>query len=474
MDKLSALYNKVYGIYPQNIERLAGAGSNRRYYRLTGTKATVIGTVATNLKENRAFFALADYFATKDLPVPEVIAVDDDEMHYLQTDLGDTSLFSLIARHGLDSHDVDTQIEKSMNMLARVHAAGHGFNTEVCFPRQAMDKRAVMWDLNYFKYCFAKPSGAAYDEDALENAFGHLANLVLDEKPEVLLLRDFQSRNIFIHNGEPYMIDFQGARRGPALYDVASFLWQSRIGMPDDMKFVMARKYADYMRQYGTPLPSNWENNLRLMALFRMLQVLGAYGFRGLFEHKTEFITSIPQALENSLALLCELNIKELDPVKALISSAIRQDRFQKRAAGNRLKIKVYSFSYKKGIPEDFSGNGGGFVFDCRAIHNPGRYDLYKPLTGRDKAVVEFLEADREILPFLENCYGLVDASVEKYLKRGFTSLTVSFGCTGGRHRSVYSAEHMARHLAEKYDVDVQLIHREQGITENLYHICRQ
>lgn len=474
MEKLSALYNKVYGCAPTSIERLAGDASNRQYYRLAGGPETVIGTIGTNFKENRAFIELSNYFAVKGLPVPEVIAVDTDGMHYLQSDLGDTSLYSIIVRQGLDSPSVNKLIEQTMEILARFHAGSDDFNTEVCFPRPAMDERAVMWDLNYFKYCFVKPSGVPYDEDALENAFEKLSCLILEEKPEALLLRDFQTRNVFIHDEAPYIIDFQGARRGPALYDVASFLWQARIAMPQVMKFSMAGKYADAMAKYGKPLPSDWKRNLELMALFRMLQVLGAYGFRGLIEHKAAFISTIPQALENCLMLLDELNINALTPIKEIITSAISQDRFQMRSSDGRLKVKVYSFSYKKGIPEDFSGNGGGFVFDCRGVHNPGRYDRYKPLTGRDKDVIDFLENDGEIFPFLDNCYGLVDATVEKYLKRGFTSLSVSFGCTGGRHRSVYSAEHMARHLAEKYDVDVQLIHREQGITDFLESECRQ
>lgn len=474
MDKLKALYKDHFGQYPLSIEKLAGAGSNRQYFRIKGEPATVIGTIGTNLKENKAFFALDRYFVEKGLPVPELIAVDCDGMHYLQSDLGDTSLYSLISLDGLDNEKVKHLIELTMDALADFHAAGEGFDTSICFPRPEMDRRAVMWDLNYFKYCFAKPSGTTFDEDDVQNAFEHLTDLILDEKPKALLLRDFQSRNVFIHNNRPYVIDFQGARRGPALYDVASFLWQSRIAMPDGMKYEMAEKYARSMDKHGIPLPSDWIDNLKLMALFRMLQVLGAYGFRGMIEHKSEFISSIPQALENSLSLLDELTLDALLPLKEIISSALNQERFNKNMTDGRLKVKVYSFSYKKGIPEDYSGNGGGFVFDCRAVHNPGRYDRYKPLTGRDKEVIDFLEKDGEIFPFLENCYGLVDASVEKYMKRGFTSLTVSFGCTGGRHRSVYSAEHMAHHLAEKYDVDVQLIHREQGITEYLVPLCKQ
>lgn len=133
------------------------------------------------------------------------------------------------------------------------------------------------------------------------------------------------------------------------------------------------------------------------------------------------------------------------------------------------LTVTIYSFSFKKGIPEDNSGNGGGYVFDCRSTHNPGKYDEYKQLTGLDQPVIDFLEKDGEILEFLSSVYTLVDHHVARFLERGFEHLQVSFGCTGGQHRSVYSAQHTAEHIKEKFPtVSIELIHRERGIQQTL------
>lgn len=319
-----------------------------------------------------------------------------------------------------------------------------------------------MWDLNYFKYCFLKPSGITFDESALEDDFRRLSADLTDGDAVAFMYRDFQSRNVMVHDGQPWFIDFQGGRRGPYLYDVASFLWQARAGFSDELRSELVGEYVDSLSRYITVDETQLRQRLELFVLFRTLQVLGAYGFRGYFERKRHFIDSIPPAIANLRPLIAKFG----DRYDSLCDALRRLTELPAYNQSDKpgLTVRVYSFSYKKGIPEDPSGNGGGFVFDCRAIHNPGRYDRYKQLSGLDRPVIEFLEHDGEILAFLDHCYALVDASVQRYLSRGFTDLSVSFGCTGGQHRSVYSAQHMAEHLSEKFGVRVELEHREQRI----------
>ena len=323
----------------------------------------------------------------------------------------------------------------------------------------------VMFDLNYFKYCFLKPSGLEFDEVLLQDDFEKLADDLLVTDTDTFLYRDFNARNVMIKDGEPYFVDFQGGRHGPVFYDVASFAWQARAKFTEDQKEMMLKAYLDAYSQYSSMGEQDFRSSLRLFVLFRLLQVLGAYGFRGWMEHKASFVTSIPAAISELKAWLADPSDRYPYLMQTL-ERLVAFPRFEESSYEDGvLEVKVYSFSFKKGVPSDPSGNGGGYVFDCRSIHNPGRYEQYKKLTGRDEPVIKFLEDDGEVFGFLEHAYGVLDPHVETYMKRGFTSLMVSFGCTGGQHRSVYCAEHMAHHLAQKYPgIRVRLIHREQGI----------
>jgi hypothetical protein len=321
--------------------------------------------------------------------------------------------------------------------------------------------RSVMWDLNYFKYCFLKITGLEFQEDELENAFVRFADQLLRFASSTFMYRDFQSRNVMVLNDEISFIDFQGGRRGPLAYDVASFLWQAKAQYPVDLKNHLIEVYLDELMKIYPMDANDFRQQLKLFVLFRTLQVLGAYGFRGYIERKAHFLESVPFAIENLKDMLIDWP-GEKDYLYDVLSDMVHLPRFKKIEPRDYLTIKVYSFSYKKGIPEDLTGNGGGFVFDCRAVHNPGKYDEYKKLTGMDQPVKDFLEKDGEILEFLKNAKALVEPSVERYIKRGFSDLMMSFGCTGGQHRSVYSAQKMAEYLAGKYGVKVELIHREQ------------
>lgn len=467
---LAQLYQSYTGEAPTSIELLPGAGSNRKYFRLKG-KESLIGVYGTSTEENRAFIYMARHFSQKGLPVPRILAEAADQSAYLQDDLGDISLFQFIkqGRESGNFSDEETNILKqTIRLLPQIQFEGNKeMNFSYCYPLAAFNRRSILWDLNYFKYCFLKATGLEFQENLLEDDFERMADTLLQIEPQVFMYRDFQSRNIMIREEKPYFIDFQGGRKGPFYYDVASFLWQAKANYPDSLRQELLDEYLDALRPYHAIDKEQFLTTLRHFVLFRTLQVLGAYGFRGYFEKKAHFIQSVPYAIEN-LRQLLETDFPEYPYLCLMLRKLTELPQFASIRNRRKLTVRVMSFSYKKGIPEDPSGNGGGYVFDCRAVHNPGKYEQYKQLTGRDKPVIDFLEQDGEILQFLEHVDALADAHVQRFLERGFTNLSICFGCTGGQHRSVYSAEHVAHHLNEKFGVRIRLIHREQHIEQIL------
>ena len=484
---LLSLYESWAGQEPCQIEQLAGAGSNRVYYRLIdGHGRSVIGVVGTSKEENHAFIYLSRHFGSKNLPVPGIIAASSDESCYLLDDLGSTSLYDAIAKGRkqggcYDEHEVEL-LERTIRQLPRFQFIGHeGLDYNQCYPQPNFDRKNVFFDLNYFKYCFLKATGVDFHELFLEQDFEQLAADLTTDEASGFMYRDFQARNVMLdEEGNPWFIDFQGGRRGPFYYDVASFLWQASANYPDKLREHLVSAYYDSMSRYVQLPPfSVFMKRLQLFVFFRTLQVLGAYGFRGYFERKRHFLDSIPHAISN-LATLLQQDLP-YEYLCSVLRQVIQLPQYQRPTPQETLTlspskydgkgplvVRVFSFSYKKGIPDDTSGNGGGYVFDCRSTHNPGRYAEYRELTGLDAPVIQFLEDDGEILSFLENVYALADRHVERYMQRGFTSLMFSFGCTGGQHRSVYSAQHLAMHINKKYGVEVHLCHREQGISQVL------
>lgn len=473
MQKLVELFSIYYGSEPSNVTPIKGSASNRQYYRLTDGQHSCVGVVGIDPDENKAFVTLARHFKSAGLPVPELYAVSEDGMSYIQEDLGSTILYEMFtsASKAGDTSEVEDLLCRTIALLPKFQfEGGRGADWSVCYPEPSFSRRMVMFDLNYFKYCFLKPSGLEFNEVRLQDEFERLADDLLGGSDiqeylgETFMYRDFQSRNVMVHDGEPYFIDFQGGRRGPVYYDLASFVWQPRAGFSDCLRTRLVDSYVKAAAEYMTIDREEFESRLSLFVLFRLLQLLGAYGFRGLVENKAAFMTSIPQAMN----ILREELIRSDWPFPYLVELLGRlsqMSKFQGVGSGDgRLTVRVCSFSFLKGLPVDLSGNGGGYVFDCRSIHNPGRYEPYKKLTGRDEPVIKFLEDDGEVFQFLEHVYGVVDPHVETYSRRGFTNLMVSFGCTGGQHRSVYCAESLARHLRSKYpDIHVLLSHREQN-----------
>lgn len=508
MKKLLELYHQWNGKEAVRTEKIAMQGSNRSYYRLFDEKDTsVIGVIGTSLEENRAFIYLSSHFNFCQLSVPKVLAVSEDEQRYLQTDLGNTSLFDAL-KDGREAGGRYTIKEKEL-LVRTIHElpnlqirGAQGLDWNKCYPQSEFDEENVLFDLNYFKYCFLKPTQLDFHELKLEANFRLMAKDLTSERNDSFLYRDFQARNVMLsEEGKPFFIDYQGGRKGPVYYDVASFLWQASAKYPNKLRRELVYEYYHALKNY-TEVPSvrHFVKRLSLFVLFRTLQVLGAYGYRGYFERKKHFLDSIPAAIDNLRELL-KLDIFPYPYFINILKQMVDLPMFQKetppaveRKDGYKttsrppkgahpmdgpatfskydgkgpLVVRVYSFSFHNGVPEDETGNGGGYVFDCRSIHNPGRYEPYKQLTGIDEPVIRFLEDDGEILGFLKHVYAMADHHVEKYLQRGFTDLMFSFGCTGGQHRSVYCAQHLAEYLHDKFNVEVRITHREQHINNIL------
>lgn len=466
MNQLEVLFQQYTGEKVLSISELSASGSNRHYFRLKSDHISVIGMQGTSVEENHAFISMSRHFRAKGLPVPQVYVQSSDGLSYIQEDLGDTLLFDYIAegrKTGVFCEPEKEMLRDTMRLLPALQISGaKDFDFSVCYPQPEFNLRSILWDLNYFKYCFLKATGLEFQENLLEDDFARLADILLSFKTNSFMYRDFQSRNVMIRDGKPYFIDFQGGRRGPLHYDVASFLWQAKAQYSDELRADLLEVYLTSLSELITVDKEEFRHQLKHFVLFRTLQVLGAYGFRGYFEKKPHFLQSIPYALDNLRAILSQQS-PEYSYLAGVLKQMTELKQFQDLIVRKPLIVKVYSFSYKKGIPNDDSGNGGGFVFDCRAVNNPGKYERYTSLTGLDLPVILFLETDGEILNFLDSAYQMVDASVKRYKERGFTHLMVSFGCTGGQHRSVYSAQKMAEHINRKFNVEVQLVHREQN-----------
>jgi aminoglycoside/choline kinase family phosphotransferase len=472
---LVKLFELWSGVPPVSSTELTQAGSNRRYFRLRSADKTVVGCYGKNLQENRAFIALSQHFAKLGLNVPHVLATSECGRYYLQQDFGDSSLFHLIAagrESGVFSPAEKDMLRTTIAALPQLQFGGdRGLDYSLCYPQAELGASTVMWDLSYFKYYFLRPAFEDFNEEKLERDFAKLSEFLLSEKNSCFMHRDFQSRNVMWHEDKPCFIDFQGGRRGVPAYDVASFLYQAKANFPDALRDELLQAYLESAAKYTRIAAADFKRKLPLYALLRSLQTLGAYGYRGYFERKVHFLQSVPFALANLKKMLDRgvLNDLQLTCLSRILYRLIEQKHEPVPASHAKLRVDVGSFSYRVGLPEDRSGNGGGFVFDCRCIHNPGREEQFKFLTGLDAPVSQYLDGNAQMQEFLQHACALADTAVERYLARGFSHLQVSFGCTGGQHRSVYSAQHLAQHLHEKFaEVEVAVTHREQKIKQVL------
>jgi aminoglycoside/choline kinase family phosphotransferase len=466
---LDALHRARFGIPPSSIVALRESGSDRRIHRLTTPSGSLVGVVNADRAENRAFVSFSRHFRAEGLPVPEILAVTDDEGAYLEEDLGDDTLFDLLLRgRAAGAGDVPPMVasvyEEAVRMLPEFQVrAGRGIDESVCYPRARFDRQSMLWDLAYFKYYFLKLAQVPFHEQALEDDFQALADFLLRAPSDFFLYRDFQSRNIMVRDGRPWFIDYQGGRRGALHYDLASVLVDAKADLPMSFRAHLIEVYLESLGRHLEVDRSEFMAHFDAFVLVRILQAMGAYGYRGFYERKTHFLQSVPFALRNLEHLLGAWSAPvRLPTLFDSLRAITRSTRLRELAtSAPPLEVVVTSFSYRKGIPADDSGHGGGFVFDCRSLPNPGREARYAPHAGDEAMIVEWLEGHDDVHAFVARTGDLVESAVAAYGKRRFTHLSVAFGCTGGQHRSVYCATRLARRLEQRPGVRVELRHRD-------------
>ncbi|MFV0506727.1 MAG: phosphotransferase [Bacteroidales bacterium] len=437
---------------------------------MTSFHYSAIGAYNADLRENQAFLSFSEHFKAQGMPVPEIYGVNDKGDCYLQEDLGSDTLYDFLCqtRKSEESFPQPTidAYKQVLSLLPHMQiTAAKGLDYGKCYPRPAFDQQSMMWDLNYFKYYFLKLAKVPFNEQLLEDDFKQFANYLLQTNTNFFLYRDFQSRNIMYKKGKIAFIDYQGGRKGALQYDLASLLYDAKANIPQELREELLEYYLDELAQLQVVDRTEFKSYFSGYVLIRILQAMGAYGFRGFYEKKAHFLQSIPFALDNLAHVLRDFNLLAHLPELERVLHLLAQSEMLRELAAEKPKLTVTigSFAYTKGLPQDNAKHAGGFIFDCRAIHNPGRYEPYKQLTGRDAEVIEFLETKSEMPQFMSHVCALVSQSVESYIKRGLTQLSIHFGCTGGQHRSVYAAEQLARHLSNNYPVKLKLKHREQA-----------
>jgi aminoglycoside/choline kinase family phosphotransferase len=469
MDVLQKLFEQRFHTPATRVQPLQGqlGGSGRNIIRLATDKQSAIGILYSVREENAAFLEFSRHFLRHGLPVPEIYAEDLSRGAYLEEDFGDTTLFESLSKNRVGENIAPQAVEayrKVVAVLPRFQIeAGRDLNYNVCYPRGSFDRQSINWDLNYFKYYFLRLAGIPFNEQALEDDFDSLTNFLLSANCDYFLYRDFQSRNVMLRGGEPFFLDYQGGRKGALQYDIASLLYDAKADLPPDLRHELLDLYIDKLGGFIGVEREAFLHYYYSYVYVRILQALGAYGFRGFYERKAHFLQSVPYALKNLRWLLHNVKLPiALPTLMEAFNSMLASEKLQGLASeADNLTVRIMSFSFHRGLPKDESGHGGGFVFDGRSLPNPGREDRFKVLTGKDAPVIDYLNQQESVHQFLASVMSLVDASVSDYQRRGFKSLTVSFGCTGGQHRSVYLAEQLAKRLRGRNGVDVVVRHRE-------------
>jgi aminoglycoside/choline kinase family phosphotransferase len=469
MDILKKLFEQHFHAPPERIVPLQGdlGGSGRKIIRLANEKDRAVGILYGVREENVAFVEFSKHFRRHGLPVPEIYAEDLSQGAYLEEDLGDTTLYEFLSKNRTGENIAPQVVEayrKVVAVLPRFQVeADRDLNYDVCYPISSFDRQSIAWDLNYFKYYFLRLAGIPFNEQALEDDFGRLTDFLLSAPREYFLYRDFQSRNIMLRNGDPFFVDYQGGRKGALQYDIASLLYDAKADLPADLRQQLLDHYLDTLAGFIKLDRAAFMQHFYAYVYIRILQALGAYGFRGFYERKAHFLQSVPYALKNLRWLLHHVRLPV--PLPALMDAfrgMLASEKLQGLATDEEnLVVRIFSFSFHQGLPKDESGNGGGFIFDGRSLPNPGREERFKALTGKDAPVIDYLNQQESVHQFLASVYSLVDSSLSSYQQRGFKNLMVSFGCTGGQHRSVFLAEQLAKRLRSRNGLEVTVRHIE-------------
>jgi len=468
-NELKKLFQQHFDEPVKKISELPAHGSNRTRYRLVGKTKTAIGVFNENFQENTAFIVFAEHFLAHNLPVPQVYAKELQQNIYIEEDLGAQTLFDFLQQERNANNSFSDELVAVYHRVAQWLPAfqinaGKTLNYNTCYPRHSFDRQSISWDLNYFKYYFLKLAGISFNEQKLEDDFTRFTDFLLKADHDYFLYRDFQSRNIMLRDGEPYFIDFQGGRRGALQYDIASLLYDAKADLPFSIRESLLKTYLESVRGHIDLSEKSFMEYYPAYVLVRVMQAMGAYGFRGFYERKTHFLRSVPYAIRNLEYILSNSEIPiQIPTLRDCLQAIVRSTRLRELSNANLpLVVRIESFSYKNGLPVDESGHGGGFVFDCRSLSNPGRQEQYKLLTGNDASVISFLEKEPEVHAFLTHIKDLIIPVIEKYNARNFTQLSIHFGCTGGQHRSVYCANQLADFLKTKFQLKVDLHHREK------------
>jgi aminoglycoside/choline kinase family phosphotransferase len=469
MDVLKKLFEERFQTPAARIQPLQGelGGSGRKIIRLANDKISAIGILYGVREENAAFLAFSRHFRKHGLPVPEIYAEDLEHGAYLEEDFGDTTLFEFLSKNRSGENIAPAAVEAYRKVVAALPRfqieAGRDLDYSVCYPRGSFDRQSITWDLNYFKYYFLRLAGISFNEQALEDDFDGLTNFLLNAGRDYFLYRDFQSRNVMLREGQPFFLDYQGGRKGALQYDIASLLYDAKADLPPELRQQLLDLYIEKLGGFIGIEREEFLHYFYAYVYVRLLQALGAYGFRGFYERKVHFLQSVPYALKNLRWLLHNVKLPiALPALMEAFNSMLASEKLQGLASdADNLKVRIFSFSFHRGWPKDESGHGGGFVFDGRSLPNPGREERFKALTGRDAQVIEYLNQQESVHQFMASVMSLVDASVNEYQRRGFKSLMVSFGCTGGQHRSVYLAEQLAKRVRGRNGVEVVVRHRE-------------
>lgn len=469
MDVLQKLFEQRFRAPATQIQALQGelGGSGRKIIRLANDQVSAIGILYGVKEENIAFLTFSRHFRKHGLPVPEIYAEDLDQGAYLEGDFGDTTLFEFLSKNREGENIAPAAVDayrKVVAVLPRFQIeAGRDLDYSVCYPRGSFDRQSIAWDLNYFKYYFLRLAGIAFNEQALEDDFDSLTTFLLSADHDYFMYRDFQSRNVMLRNGQPFFLDYQGGRKGALQYDIASLLYDAKADLPPELRQQLLDLYIERLGDFVKVGREEFLHYFYAYVYVRILQALGAYGFRGFYERRAHFLQSVPYALKNVRWLLHNVESPiALPMLMDAFNSMLASEKLQGLASeADNLTVRIMSFSFHRGMPKDESGHGGGFVFDGRSLPNPGREERFKALTGKDAPVIEYLNQQDSVHQFLASVMSLVDASVNEYQRRGFKSLMVSFGCTGGQHRSVFLAEQVAKRLRGRNGVEVVLRHRE-------------